>query len=110
MSSDSKWKTSIVCTECEYRRETTEENPTLMSRCPQCEGVGTLEYEDKETCKVCDDPFPEEYEKFDDDAPVYADDFVVHLGCVDDLFEDVTAEIAIEPDSEPNWPGDGPDS
>lgn len=42
---------------------------------------------DGEQCVVCDEPIPESYRKHDDNAPVYADEYVVHLGCQDELFE-----------------------
>ena len=38
-------------------------------------------------CIVCGREIPDEYGKWDDDAPVYADDYVVHKGCEDEMFE-----------------------
>ena len=46
-----------------------------------------------DTCVVCGDPIPDEYDKFDDEAPVYADNYVYHLGCEDAIFEEVFAEV-----------------
>jgi len=41
------------------------------------------------TCIVCGDPLPDEYEKYDRDAPVYADDYAFHRRCQDAIFADV---------------------
>lgn len=42
---------------------------------------------DTDTCFVCDDEIPYEYSKWDPKAPVYADDYVYHKGCEDEIFE-----------------------
>jgi hypothetical protein len=47
----------------------------------------------EETCKVCDETFPDEYDKFDPRAPVYADDYVYHLECEGDIYDEVYAEV-----------------
>lgn len=50
----------------------------------------------RDTCDVCGDPIPEEYDKFDPAAPVYgpgADD-VCHLNCEDARFEEVYCEVS----------------
>ena len=50
---------------------------------------------DTDTCRVCGDPIPDDYGKFDDAAPVYgpgAGD-VHHLGCEDALFEEVYCSV-----------------
>jgi hypothetical protein len=39
-----------------------------------------------ETCEVCGGGFPDEYGKFSPRAPVYADEYVYHLGCEDRVF------------------------
>lgn len=46
-----------------------------------------------EECEVCGDPIPNEYGKHDPKAPVYADDYVYHLGCEDEVYEEVYAEV-----------------
>lgn len=46
-----------------------------------------------ENCIVCGDPIPNEYDKYDDKAPVYADNYVYHLGCESGVFDEVYAEI-----------------
>lgn len=50
-----------------------------------------------EDCFVCGDPIPDEYGKWDDDAPVYADDGVYHKGCEDEVFEEVICEADRQP-------------
>jgi hypothetical protein len=40
-----------------------------------------------QTCKVCNGEIPEQYSKWDDKAPVYADGYVYHKGCENELFE-----------------------
>lgn len=44
-------------------------------------------------CAVCGEPIPEDYGKWDTTAPVYADDFVYHMGCEAEVFEEVYAEV-----------------
>jgi len=45
------------------------------------------------TCIVCGDPFPDEYEQYDRDAPVYADDYAYHRGCEGGIFAEVYASV-----------------
>lgn len=47
-----------------------------------------------ETCSVCDEAIPDDYGKFDPRAPVYADEFVYHLGCEEDVFTEVYASTS----------------
>lgn len=47
----------------------------------------------EEECVVCGEGFPEDYGKFDPKAPVYADDYVYHLECEDEVFDEVYAEV-----------------
>jgi len=44
-------------------------------------------------CEVCGDPIPDEYDKWDSDAPVYADDYVYHKGCEDGVIDEVYCEV-----------------
>jgi hypothetical protein len=48
-----------------------------------------------ETCDVCGGDIPDDYDKFDDEAPVYGPEAgdVHHLGCQDELFENVCCEV-----------------
>lgn len=48
-----------------------------------------------DTCDVCGDPIPEEYDKHDPEAPVYGPEAgdVHHLGCEDGVFDEVFAEV-----------------
>lgn len=48
-----------------------------------------------DNCRVCGDPIPDEYGKHDPKAPVYGPEQgqVHHLGCEEDLFEEVYAEV-----------------
>lgn len=49
---------------------------------------------DDEVCIVCGDPIPDDVDgKWDPMAPVYADDFVYHLGCEDGVFDSVCNEV-----------------
>lgn len=50
---------------------------------------------DTDTCCVCGDPIPDDYDKFDDDAPVYGPERgqVHHLGCEDELFKEVYCSV-----------------
>ena len=44
-------------------------------------------------CDVCDGTIPDEYTKWDPQAPVYTDDGVYHLGCEDDVFAEVFSSV-----------------
>lgn len=46
-------------------------------------------------CRVCGEPIPDEYGKFDPKAPVYGPEAgdVHHLGCEDDLFDEVYSSV-----------------
>jgi len=46
-------------------------------------------------CVVCGEPFPDDYDKFDPEAPVYADeeDARYHKGCEDEIFDEVICEL-----------------
>lgn len=45
-------------------------------------------------CFVCNEEIPDEYGKFDPEAPVYMDDGrVYHLKCEDGFFEEVHCEV-----------------
>lgn len=46
-----------------------------------------------ESCAACGGPIPDDYGKWDPKAPVYADEFVVHLECEQDVFETIYAEV-----------------
>lgn len=48
-----------------------------------------------ETCAVCGEPLDHDADrgKHDEKAIVYADDYAYHLGCEDEIFEDVHAEV-----------------
>lgn len=52
---------------------------------------------DNETCDVCGENIPDEYDKWDEKAPVYGPETqdVHHLGCQDDVFEEVYEEVDI---------------
>ena len=43
-------------------------------------------------CDDCGDPIPDEYGKFDNDAPIYTDDGVYHLGCHHEMMEEVISQ------------------
>jgi hypothetical protein len=47
-----------------------------------------------ETCRVCGEPIPEEYDKWDSNAPVYGPERgeVRHLDC-EDAFEEIYCEL-----------------
>jgi len=48
-----------------------------------------------DTCDICGDPIPEEYSKFDPEAPVYGPEKgdVCHLKCEDERYDEVYCEI-----------------
>jgi hypothetical protein len=47
----------------------------------------------EQTCVVCGNTFPDDHDKFDPHAPVYADDYVYHLACEDEVFDEVHSEV-----------------
>ena len=49
----------------------------------------------KENCGGCGEPLDHdaEREQYDEKAIVYADDYAYHLGCEDQVFEEVYAEV-----------------
>jgi len=46
-----------------------------------------------DTCFVCGEPIPDEYGKFDDNAPVYTDNGQYHRRCEDAVFAEVYTEL-----------------
>lgn len=58
-------------------------------------GVIGIETDDDTVCRVCDGSIPDEYGKFDPDAPVYGpkEGQVCHKQCEDELFEEVRCSL-----------------